>query len=39
MEEVPTAILSAERRHLGEGPTYDSATDTAWWFDILSGVC
>ena len=35
MEEVPTAILSAERCHLGEGPTYDSAADTAWWFDIL----
>ena len=24
-----------ERCHLGEGPTYDAATDTAWWFDIL----
>jgi sugar lactone lactonase YvrE len=35
MEEVPTAILSAERCHLGEGPTYDVSTDTAWWFDIL----
>jgi sugar lactone lactonase YvrE len=34
-EEVPTAVLSAERCHLGEGPTYDAATDTAWWFDIL----
>ncbi|OLP45906.1 SMP-30/gluconolactonase/LRE family protein [Rhizobium oryziradicis] len=21
--------------HLGEGPTYDATTDTAWWFDIL----
>ncbi|MFB9912525.1 SMP-30/gluconolactonase/LRE family protein [Rhizobium paknamense] len=21
--------------HLGEGPTYDAATDTAFWFDIL----
>ena len=28
-------MLSAERCHLGEGPTYDAATDTAWWFDIL----
>jgi len=37
MEEVPTTILSAERCHLGEGPTYDRATDTAWWFDILDG--
>jgi sugar lactone lactonase YvrE len=35
MEEVPTVTLSAERCHLGEGPTYDAATDTAWWFDIL----
>jgi sugar lactone lactonase len=33
--EVPTQILSAERCHLGEGPTYDPATGTAWWFDIL----
>jgi sugar lactone lactonase YvrE len=37
MEEVPTAVLPAERCHLGEGPTYDAATDTAWWFDILEG--
>ena len=37
MELVPTSILSAERCHLGEGPTYDAATDTAWWFDILEG--
>ena len=35
MEEVPTTTLSAERCHLGEGPTYDAATDTGWWFDIL----
>ena len=37
MEQLPTSILSAERCHLGEGPTYDVATDTAWWFDILEG--
>src|SRR5215471_17771065 len=37
IEHVPTSILSAERCHLGEGPTYDAATDTAWWFDILEG--
>ena len=37
MELVPTSILSTERCHLGEGPTYDAATDTAWWFDILEG--
>ena len=35
MEEVPTTILCGERCHLGEGPTYDAATDTAWWFDIV----
>ncbi len=35
LEEVPTTTLSAEHCHLGEGPTYDAATDTAWWFDIL----
>ena len=35
MEDVPTVMLSAERCHLGEGPAYDAATDTAWWFDIL----
>lgn len=37
MEEVPTSILSAEQCHLGEGPTYDVSTDTAWWFDIREG--
>ena len=35
MEEVPTTVLCDERCHLGEGPTYDATTDTAWWFDIL----
>lgn len=35
MEDVPSAVLSAERCHLGEGPSYDAATGTAWWFDIL----
>jgi sugar lactone lactonase YvrE len=34
-EQVATALLCAERCHLGEGPTYDAASDTAWWFDIL----
>jgi sugar lactone lactonase YvrE len=37
MERVPTSVLSAERCHLGEGPTYDATIDTAWWFDILEG--
>jgi sugar lactone lactonase len=35
MEEVPTLVLCDERCHLGEGPTYDAMTDTAWWFDIV----
>src|SRR5262249_11519937 len=35
MEEVPTAVLCDERCHLGEGPTYDALTSTAWWFDII----
>jgi sugar lactone lactonase YvrE len=35
VEDVPTQVLSAEHCHLGEGPTYDATTDTAWWFDIL----
>ena len=35
MEDVPTRVLLAERCQLGEGPTYDPLTGTAWWFDIL----
>jgi sugar lactone lactonase YvrE len=35
MERVPTVVLCDERCHLGEGPTYDATTDTAWWFDIV----
>jgi sugar lactone lactonase len=34
MEQVPTSILCDEHCHLGEGPTYDAVTGTAWWFDI-----
>lgn len=34
IEQVPTSVLCDEHCHLGEGPTYDPATDTAWWFDI-----
>ncbi|HKU06835.1 MAG TPA: SMP-30/gluconolactonase/LRE family protein [Bradyrhizobium sp.] len=37
IEHVPTSILCTERCHLGEGPTYDIRTNTAWWFDILEG--
>ncbi|MEM7463544.1 MAG: SMP-30/gluconolactonase/LRE family protein [Pseudomonadota bacterium] len=29
--------LPAERCDLGEGPTYDPHTNTAWWFNILAG--
>ena len=35
MEDVGTSILCDRHCHLGEGCTYDPATDTAWWFDIL----
>jgi sugar lactone lactonase len=35
IEQVATSLLCAERCHLGEGPAYDAASDTAWWFDIL----
>ena len=28
-------VLDQTRCHLGEGPSYDPATDTAWWVDIL----
>jgi sugar lactone lactonase len=28
-------VLSAHGSELGEGPTYDTATDTLWWFNIL----
>lgn len=34
-EEATVTVLSEERCHLGEGPAYDAASDTAWWFDIL----
>jgi sugar lactone lactonase len=34
MEQVPTSVLCDIHCHLGEGPTYDAATNTAWWFDI-----
>src|SRR5262252_1720989 len=35
VENVPVRVLSEARCHLGEGPAYDAASDTAWWFDIL----
>lgn len=30
------SILSSTACELGEGPTYDAATDTLWWFNILA---
>jgi sugar lactone lactonase YvrE len=27
--------LSDVHDHLGEGPMYDPATDTAWWLNII----
>lgn len=33
--DARVSVLSDHRCHLGEGPSYDPATDTAWWFDIL----
>lgn len=35
VEDVSVRVLSEARCHLGEGPAYDAASDTAWWFDIL----
>jgi sugar lactone lactonase len=35
MEDVPVRVMHDHHCHLGEGPTYDQASDTAWWFDIL----
>ena len=29
-------VLSDRPCSLGEGPTYDAGSDTAWWFDILA---
>ncbi|QOF69077.1 SMP-30/gluconolactonase/LRE family protein [Aminobacter sp. SR38] len=33
---MAASILSDEACELGEGPTYDPATDTLYWFDILA---
>jgi sugar lactone lactonase YvrE len=35
VEDVGTSILSERHCRLGEGCTFDPATGTAWWFDIL----
>ena len=34
MAEAEVSILCDIACELGEGPTYDAATDTLWWFDI-----
>ncbi len=38
MDEVATSILSDHVCQLGEGPSYDPATGTLYWFDILNGL-
>ena len=35
MTEKPVSTLQDAGLELGEGPTYDPATDTGWWFDIV----
>src|SRR5262249_26558979 len=35
VEDVPVRVIGEARCHLGDGPSYDVASDTAWWFDIL----
>ncbi len=35
MEDAAATIISDVACHLGEGPTYDPATGTLWWFDIV----
>lgn len=35
MAEVEPRILEAPPAELGEGPGYDPASGTAWWFDIV----
>ncbi len=36
ISKATTDRLQAECCELGEGPHYDGATDTAWWFDIVA---
>jgi sugar lactone lactonase YvrE len=38
MGEVAVSILSDHVCELGEGPSYDPATGTLYWFDILNGL-
>ena len=32
---MAVSVLDETNCQLGEGPTYDPARDTAWWFDIV----
>lgn len=34
LQPFPGRVLDAFNTYHGEGPTYDPATDTAWWFSI-----
>ena len=34
MTNANVSVFSSVACRLGEGPTYDPATGTAWWFDI-----
>ena len=38
MSDVAVSILSEHVCKLGEGPSYDPATNTLYWFDILNGL-
>lgn len=38
MSEIAVSILSDHVCELGEGPSYDPATGTLYWFDILNGL-
>lgn len=36
MTDITVTTLSETICELGEGPSYDPATDTLWWFDIVA---
>ncbi|RUX89824.1 SMP-30/gluconolactonase/LRE family protein, partial [Mesorhizobium sp. M7A.F.Ca.CA.004.08.1.1] len=37
MSEAIVTVFSDHVCQLGEGPSYDPATDTLYWFDIVNG--
>ncbi|TIM64292.1 MAG: SMP-30/gluconolactonase/LRE family protein, partial [Mesorhizobium sp.] len=37
MSEAIVSVFSDHVCQLGEGPSYDPATDTLYWFDIVNG--